>query len=511
MMTYMTIEKYITPKADLTEQIRKLLVTEFGLHEAYSKIIKDFILEKHFEQYIDTLYALIEIPYVDKVFRDSYYHYFSSKLNSYNRDCIRVSLFDGEIKDEMFRRQEDVEDLSNRYLGFIVIRPTVPHIIGRSVLSPNAKKEKNFNVCTVKIPSTVDCIKFTIEGFPHSSQDTETITCAETTVWAIMEYFSNKYAEYKPVLPSKIIETLNKVSSERQIPSKGLNIQQISFALKEFGFGTRIYSKVQFLDDFERLLSCYVESGLPIIVGIENGPPTTVAHAMLCIGHSKIEDLMIDNLLEEKFVDSAISDKIAIKNLKFFDFDSIEKEFIFIDDNHPAFQKSLLETPAKYYGKADWDACKITHFIAPFYTKIYLEAYEAKSFAIRYLLGGMLPLVDNTELFIRFYLTSSRSYKNEVALNQTIQDELKVVILETAMPKFIWVTEISSKDDIKRGEALGLIIIDATEAKLFIVKPLLLAAYNDTIVTFDPASRLFIKNTVPLHKFQIYTHNLKGY
>ena len=34
-------------------------------------------------------------------------------------------------------------------------------------------------------------------------------------------------------LISKIIQTLNKVSSERQIPSKGLNIAQMSFASKK--------------------------------------------------------------------------------------------------------------------------------------------------------------------------------------------------------------------------------------------------------------------------------------
>jgi len=507
----MIIDKYITSKNDLTEQIRKLIVEEFGLSDAYSQRVKDKILDKYFEQYIDTLYALIETPYVDKVYRDSYYHYFSSKRNNYNRDCIRISFFDGEIRGEMFRNVAEIEELTKRYLGFIVIRPTEPNIIGRSVVSPKAKKERNFQICIATIPTTVDSIKFTIEGFPHSSQDTETLTCAETTVWSIMEYFSNKYADYKPVLPSKIIETLNRVSAERQVPSKGLNVQQISYALKEFGFGTRIYSKADFIGDFEKLLSCYVESGIPVIIGLVNGPPTTIAHAMICIGHSKIENQLIDNLVEETYTDPDIADKVVNKKLKVFDFDGIEKEFIFIDDNHPVYQKAFLKTPAKYYNKVKWDTCKITHFIAPLYPKIYLEAYEAKSFAIRYLLGGLLPVVDNSEVFIRFYLTSSRSYKNEIALNPSVQDELKVIILETVMPKFIWITEISTKEDLKRNEALGLIIIDATETKIFSTKPLLLAAYNDTTVTFDLTSRGFVKNALPLQKFKIFNNNLKGF
>lgn len=507
----MNIEKYISSKTDLSETIRKLIVSTFGVSEANSNRIKDKILDQYFNQFIDTVYALIETSYVDKVYRDSYYHYFSSKLNHYKRDCIRVSLFDGEIREEMFRDSTQLEKLHRKFLGFIVIRPTEPHIIGRSVISPKTKKDRDFNVCVVTIPSTVDCIKFSIEGFPHSSQDTETITCAETTVWAIMEYFSNKYADYRPVLPSRIIETLNKVSSERQVPSKGLNVQQISFAIKEFGFGTRIYSKDQFNDDFEKLLSCYIESGIPLILAVQDAHPRTIGHAMLCVGHSKISDNLIDNLTETIFVDQTVAAKIAAKHISFFDYDSIHKEFIYIDDNHPAFQKAHIDHPTEYYTDPKWHRCKVTHFIAPLYPKIYLEAYEAKSFAIRFLIGGMLPIVDNSELLIRFYLTSSRSYKNDIALNSTVQDDLKIFILETAMPKFIWVAEISSKEMIKAQEANGLIILDATEAKIFWIKPLILGAYNDTIVIFDSQTQQFSQNTLPLQKFKIYTNNLKGF
>lgn len=39
-------------------------------------------------------------------------------------------------------------------------------------------------------------LKFYVKAFSSSSQDTETISCAETTVWALMEYYGNKYAEY---------------------------------------------------------------------------------------------------------------------------------------------------------------------------------------------------------------------------------------------------------------------------------------------------------------------------
>ncbi|MBU1718207.1 MAG: hypothetical protein KKA07_03950, partial [Bacteroidetes bacterium] len=226
----MFIEKYICSKEDTSEQIRILLTTKFEIDEEYSNDLKEKVLDVHLKEYGDNIYSFIETPYVDKVYRDSYYHYFSSKLHKYDRNCIRVSFFEGEITMADFRNQEGIEALQKKFLGFIVIRPTEPKIIGRSVLSPKIKKERDIAICTVNVSTTVDCIKFHVEGFPHSSQDTETITCAETTIWALMEYFSHKYPEYKPVLPANITETLSLVSSERQIPSTGLDIQQISFA-----------------------------------------------------------------------------------------------------------------------------------------------------------------------------------------------------------------------------------------------------------------------------------------
>ena len=86
--------------------------------------------------------------------------------------------------------------------------------------------------------------------------------------------------DYKPVLPSKIIQTLNKVSSERQIPSKveysGTNV----FALKRIWFWNKnIYSRQQYNKWIWRnLLSCYIESGIPIIIAMENSTHGSIGH-----------------------------------------------------------------------------------------------------------------------------------------------------------------------------------------------------------------------------------------
>ena len=115
------------------------------------------------------------------------------------------------------------------------------------------------------MPSTAVGLKVCAQAFPFSSQDTETISCAETMIWALMEYYGNKYAEYSPVLPSQILNILKQNIVERQLPSSGLSVDSMSYLLKECGFGPKLYSRKEFASDFNMLLSCYVESGILLL------------------------------------------------------------------------------------------------------------------------------------------------------------------------------------------------------------------------------------------------------
>ncbi len=499
----MNIESYIVTKqyctVPLIESIQKLLkIPNDKAREVYSSS-----LAKHIDQLKDSISILVEAPYVDKVYRNSYYHYFSSKLKDYPRDTIKLSFFEGKISDSDFRNEDKYESLKNQYRGFMVLRPTVKNIIGRNVISPKALRDNDFITCTAKFHSTANFVKFKVEGFPHSSQDTETITCAETTLWAIMEYFGTKYPDYFPVLPSKIIEVLKRISTERQIPSRGLRIDQISYALREFGFGTRLYARDDFgMDEFRRLFSCYVESGIPLLVAIHGD---VIGHALLCVGHCQVTHDQIDFLVES--ANDGI--KIAPDTVKFYDNDDIEKKFVFIDDNMPPFQKLLFKNPTGGYFDChpDWHKCEITHFIAPLYPKIYLEAFEAKKFCKKFLFENFIIPVDH-EIYLRFFLTSGRSFKNVLNFNKTFDADVRQLILETPLPKFVWVGEISNKELIKERQANGLILLDATEADTSELKPLIFANYLSVLFSIDPDEYFFSKKDISLPTFSIFTNNL---
>lgn len=507
----MSISSYIANKSDAEALIKVILGDEYNIDEDSALNIYQKHISRYLEILNDSIYFFAETKYVDKVYRDSYYCYFSSKFNNYKRDCIRLSLFEGIIQDTDFYDPEKYEYLKERYRGYYVLRPTFPYIIGRSVISPLALTDSSMKICIADYSATAGGLKFSVKGYPHSSQDSESISCAETTIWALMEYFGTKYSYYRPVLPSKIIETLNKVTFERQIPSKGLAAHQISYALKEFGFGTRLYSKAQYDDVFEALLSCYIESGIPVVVLVENRPVGNIGHALLAIGHESIDPASIDNIKEYLVNSQTLNGKIASNNISIYDYDSVDKQFVFIDDNMPVYQKASLSFPTSHYG-GEWCSCKITNFIVPLYPKIYLEAFEAKNYVIKFLLTGPQPLHNGAEVVLRVFLASSRSYKHVLARNKLFSGDIKTLLLETEMPKFIWVAEISNKSLIKNGMAHGLLIIDATEPNItHDVNSLIMAAYDGNVLVLEKRTGILTSNQLSLEPFTIYEHNLKSF
>ena len=447
-----SIESGIIPFNKIVSAIAQIMQREIQLQE---NDIKER-LERYLNPLKDNLNVFFEFPYVDKVYRDTYYHYYSTKHYSYLRNCIRLSLFDCELDKEHFRSQQLIEKLNENYLGFIVIRPLPLHLWGRSILSPKAFKNNDFVCCLANINTSTNGVKFNVAGFPHSSQDSEMITCAETTLWSIMEYFGNRYPEYKPVLPSRINRTLSNISFERQMPSHGLTSLQMSFALKDFDFGVRIYSSKEYGNNFNRIISYYIESGIPIIGLISN--TQNQGHAIILIGRECNIENRIDSLHR--------SDERSINGtkIKITDSADISKNIVIIDDNHPPYQLAPLDRITSYYAQPSFLNMSLYSVIVPLYSKVYLEAAKA-----RFLLFALFK-EDKfnwnwgiNEIVLRFFLTSSRSFKDEIVKDISLNAQVKELIIEKTMPKFIWVAEISDKTLFKQKKCNGLIVLDATE------------------------------------------------
>ena len=453
----------------------------------------------------DDLAVFVETDYVDKVYRDSYYNYFSSKADCISRNCIRLSLLDNSrdlFSDKNTLGYDQLDVIQENYLGFIVVRPTIPVVIGRSAISPKALKVHDFKCCLTPIDTTIDGFKVSVVAFPFSSQDCETITCAETTLWALMEYYGNKYPEYVPVKPSDILHSLESSVACRQLPSNGLTTENLTFALKTFGFGPQQYGYDLFKERAPNILSCYVESGIPVVVALSN--KKGINHAVLCIGH---EDVSYGS------IDTAVNSQMETLNANYgtidvLDYDDIQKKFVFIDDNCPPYQKDYLSTPAdRYIGRLDWNDCRISNFVAPLYKRIYMEPFIAKEYVRKILLTKYYAHLKGEKVIVRTYLCSTRSFRHYVNIS-AMTDGMKDVFSSIFMPKFVWITEVSRVDNFKNGLVDYLIVVDATSYEMHNFSPLLVAFVDNACYCKDHTTKILNKINVTTVKFNSYS-NLK--
>ncbi|MBU7008213.1 hypothetical protein [Phosphitispora fastidiosa] len=454
--------------------------------------------------------VVVENYYVDKVFRDSYYNYFSSKHFDTFRNCKRISFFEGDNIDfEDFILVEGHSKLQQNFIGYTVIKPISPGSIGRTMVDPKRLAIPKCFVRTTTFSAVILGAKLYLDSFPFSSQDTETMTCAETTVWSILEYFGTRYPDYKIIYPSNIIEVLGKQSYERILPSKGLSYSQISALIKDFGFSPRIYVDNAFpVNDFKRIFHYYIESGLPIAVvikGFENG--REIRHAVVCIGHSN----------QTKNVSS-----IKINDLDIINSADLYDDYVIMDDNQIPFKVQ------NYSNLSVFNNTNVEGIIVPLYKRIFLEAGDASTIIYNTLLNsgygikkslqsydnGGENYSENNPLVVRIFLTSSRSYKNFRAINCSEQ-ELAKVYSHLPLPKFIWVAEISLNSLFKQGQIFGEIIIDATASRYSHANSLVAIHYPGYLgyrLPDEPLNKIFdmmafyskeFSNTYPMYNMNL--------
>lgn len=510
----MIISNFLT-KAELLTDIPEFSEDYFNIDR---KIIGDQ-LKKMTDILRDDIICFIEYPYVDKYYRDSYYHFFSRKHSSYNRNSIRISFFHDSLQKDKYFEIETNKEIEEKYFGFISLRPTTYRIIGHSFLNPQLLINNDFVCCLTKKSVLVNGRKLSIHGFPFCSQDNESITCSEAAIINLFDYFGNKYSEYSTILPSQVAKILSKQSYQRQLPAHGLPTENISYVLKKMGFGTVVYSSndknksidIYESDEFREMLYAYVESGIPVIATLSSGKSH---HAVLVIGRENIKQ------------------KIIYGKRHLFDFGMSRHTFaegftklLVMNDNNPPYEIVDYDKPiydrefSKYY--------KFKSFIVPLHSKVHIDAYQFKNFFFIILKSlesdaktKHIQFRNKDGYIFRYYLTSSRSYKDYIANSKELSEEFKTIVINKSMPKFIWVGEIiNGKEIAPNQEVQSIIVVDATESGL--TGNLIFATNSKYLImknlnSFDSDNKHDTTNKgyqifeFDKEKFYTFVNNLKG-
>ena len=492
----MSLTVAFADKTNYLELVGKLFESKFKIEK---KIVLDD-LDQLNNLMIDDVGIFIEFPYVDKHYRDSYYTYFSTKHHLYSRDSIRLSFFQGKIENNNFRINNEIDALKNNFLGFITLRPTRINTIGRSVISPRLYKSNDFICCLAKYNVLINGVKLDVYGFPYCTQDGETLSCAETTVLNIMEYFGVKYNNYTPTLPSKISNKLFERSFERLIPTNGLNTEDISYALKELGFATKIYHKDDFIKNtshpfgFKEIVNSYIDSGIPIIATITND---YIGHAVIIIGHEILNDKTIS------------LNKSGIPQAEYYS-DYIDK-YLIIDDNVTPYQLVLFDEPTnilEYNHDESFKDCTIESVIVPLYHKVYVDSVLAHDL-IRNILREKLLINLSEPYIIKIFLTSSRSFKSETCINSEFDPDIKELIVSKKMPKFIWIAELYKDENcMLQNNVMTLIVIDATEPN-FDESHIIFIMHDNQYIVYNFSEKFYEKIYSESIKISTFVNNLK--
>lgn len=426
---------------------------------------------------IDENFSIIVEPvYIDKLFRDSYYYFYSEKSNEISRNCVRLSLFKNKDKkanledfycnDSLFR--------DDNFIGVIVLRPLSSFPISRAFLNPqllNFKIENPFYLLHTNAEITILGRRFKIDGFPFSSQDGEYLRCAEISLWSIFEYYGKRYSNYRTVLPHEFLNHIDKFNPERILPSKGMNYLEKSKILKQFGFYPVVYhfeniGRFNRCRKYKNIFHLYVESGIPISMSLIS-MNKRISHATVCIGHGIIS---YDDEDKIKYDIKNTNDDYTIT---FVDSSELINDYVIMDDNSIPYRLDRFNLFSTY-------VLPLKQFIVPLHKKVHIEAvqvYEWFNILTKRFIKVINDYLTSSSVsdpivVRRIFLTNSDKYRTYRVENSKSNIE-KQFYGNITFSEFIWVMEMSELKSYKNHNqnngdysVFGEFIIDAASNSL---------------------------------------------
>lgn len=221
---------------------------------------------------------------------------------------------------------------------------------------------------------------------------------------------------------------------------------------------------------------------------------------MVCVGRQtmdKTKPLSITTL------------QIGPQSIDYYLWNDNVNNFVYNDDNRQPYKLVPFDKPLEGYNNG-LDALQITHFVVPLHEKIMLTAEMAMSEA-QFIAYKVIKSPMNSVL--RTFMASSRTYRNYIASNADLTTAQKVRCLQIEMPKFVWVTEISTEDEFKNNKVNALIVLDATsysKTQLRLEATLLLIYHNCNGMVYNRKNRAFESLGVAMpNSIESFKGNLK--
>ena len=432
---------------------------------------------------------VLEDPYIDRDYSADYLQFYARTFRAHERHCKRAHFFSRDIS-PLLKRPLSTTQLNRlhefaeeNYCGFCVIRPLAGATIGRTVLL--ARVGNGFNMeatvtCRAEVNAHLLGTQLEVTGTSFLQQDTRVGACAQVAIWAGMRHMHARH-DYNWVSVADITRFARPPSVTEAvslpIASDRLSSDAMVRAIAEAGYQPLCFPRL----DIGRAILPYVESGIPVILGLDIGG--TVGHAVTVIGRVFAK--------QERPTNRAIDYVPA-----YIVHDDQSGPYMWLPADEQASTKFSFgdhtirrDTPG---GPIELNMrCHAVFAIALMSTRVFSTAARAEHAAWNQINENLNALPDARralaeldmpvnemlmdelqtahsagDIVLRTYLTSAAGYRRHLARGSA-SDDLKDALLDLHLPHFTWITEISTIDSYNqpsRGlrRIYGHTVLDAT-------------------------------------------------
>lgn len=387
--------------------------------------------------------VVVERHYIDKDYRDTFSQFHSKRFSTPSSRCVRLHFFSSSVAE--LEIVDGAKHIGEAYLGYAVIRPTKPNCLGRTLIAHRVRADRTAHLSVCREEVVLLGSRLTVEGFPFISQDADATVCAQSALWMLLRYYSNRYSWYSEILPFQITNLANQHAiGNRVYPSSGLYSWQLAEALRLQRFSPVVYSRKQYGAQFDHLLYTYIESGLPLMV-------TLPEHVIVAYGHAS------DYTRSRP---GAPADFVYTSHFN--------RSFVVSDDNQHPYQM-LHEAGPSGPRDSSYRWSQIEEFIVPLPEKVFLTAEQVRTVVEIILkrpdtgIAAHSPSLAGRSLLLRLFLTNSKSFKRRLRERNMGHPTVENVYRQLPMPHFVWVCEIADYAEYSTDhKVLGEVLWDAT-------------------------------------------------
>lgn len=474
---------------------------------------------------------LFERAYIDRDFSAAYSAFYATLFHPYLKYCRRLHFFADDVSPILGLQSAEeisraVEDRQGDYLGFIVLRPVAHAPVGWSVLSTKVVDAASGMLVDVRAEHPVHLLgaELKVEGFPLTQQDTRVGACAQAAIWAAGRHMHRRHDGPWFSMPDindvALKPTDNFIARSLPAGSEFLTPDSIVRALRAMDrhpivnmgpaaavdrAGGKVSDGKDGLRLFVEIIARYLDSGIPVILGLRDQSGGAVGHAVVAYGRvmreTREEDLPENPTAAALISHLLVSDDQAGINcrLPVAEADRAEDYKWTLEENAVC---AITPLPAKVFMTGEAAETLSRDLIAGCKERIdeYRQLARERAGDGAGALGDAIKVdpsffaVDTSRLVARTYLTHGVRYLRR-ALRNRLPEAFKFELLGHQFPRYVWVTEFSLPDDLRgfdmcQRKVRAHVVLDATGSRFSDNQLVVQVPGLSIFWTFDPTQPL---------------------